>query len=337
MSKLFSPYHIKSLELKNRVVLSPMCQYSVFKEDGIPNEWHYVHYISRAVGGAGLIITEMTDVHPDGRISVHDLGLWDDQQVPAFARIIEQLHHYGAKAGIQIAHAGRKAESPSLDIVGPSAIPFSDRYRTPRALTTDEIKKLVDDFAASTKRALQAGVDTIELHGAHGYLLHQFMSPTSNQRTDEYQEPTRFTKEVIEAVRAVMPSEMPLILRVSAVEYQEGGYSLEDMVGYCQVYKKAGIDLLDVSSGGNAPVLPPHTDPGYQVPFATALKEKTGLPVIAVGRLEDPQLAEATLQTEKADLIAIARGFLRDAYWANTASLALGDDVIVPKQYARGF
>jgi len=336
MATLFEPYTLKGLTVKNRIMMSPMCQYSVWAEDGTPNEWHYVHYISRAVGGVGLIMMEMTDVVPDGRITVRDLGLWDDRQIPAFRRIIDQVHSYGAKIGIQIAHAGRKAESPQLSPEAPSAIPFSDQYRVPRELSRDDIRRLVDAFQAGARRAIEAGVDVLELHGAHGYLIHQFMSPLSNRRQDEYGDPTRFGVEVIEAVRAVMPSSMPLIFRLSATEYHPEGYDFPQLMEMARVFFAHGVDMFDVSSGGNAPIAVKDW-PGYQVRFASELKARLNVPVIAVGRLESPELAESVVARGDADVVAIARGLLRDPYWANRAAEVLGATVQVPKQYFRAF
>lgn len=336
MSMLFSPFQLGDLVLKNRIVMSPMCQYSVWAEDGAPNEWHYVHYISRAVGGVGLVISEMTDVLPDGRITVHDLGIWDDRHIAPFRRIIDQVHQYGAKMGIQIAHAGRKAESPSLTPQAPSAIAFSERYRVPHALTVDEIHRVVDAFAAGARRAIAAGVDTLEIHGAHGYLVHQFMSPLSNRRDDLYGEPTRFGVDVIRAVKAEMPSGMPLLMRLSATEYHPEGYSFSDLVAMARVFRDAGVDMFDISSGGNAPVAP-EVYPGYHVPYAATIRRELEVPVIAVGMLETPSLAESVLQQGQADLVALARGLLRDPYWANSAAMALGGRVQVPHQYYRAF
>lgn len=341
MAQLFTPYSIKDLHLKNRVVMAPMCQYSVTAKDGKPNDWHFVHYTSRAVGGAGLIITEMTDVEPDGRITDYDLGLWSDEQIPAFRHIVDSCHAYGAKVGIQIAHAGRKAEDAPVP-VAPSAIQYpGDRYKMPRALTTDEVKRLIEKFGQTAKRALQAGVDTIELHGAHGYLIHQFQSPLTNQRTDEYgKDLSRFGVEVIQAVKAELPSTMPLLLRISAIEYVAGGYGLDYSIDMAKQYQKAGVDMLHVSSGGEGPIGSagrPGNSPGYQVPLARALKHALTIPIIAVGRLEDAALAEAVIANEDADLVAIARGMLRDPYWALHAATDLKETPDAPKQYARAF
>ncbi|MFC0211617.1 NADH:flavin oxidoreductase/NADH oxidase [Paenibacillus chartarius] len=342
-ASLFSPYRMKGLELRNRVVMAPMCQYSVEAKDGKPNEWHYVHYVSRAVGGTGLIIIEMTDVHPDGRITDFDLGLWSDEQVPAFARIIERVHAHGSKVGIQIAHAGRKAEDAEVP-VAPSAIKFpGDRYRMPRALTTDEVKQMAGWFGDAARRAVQAGVDMIELHGAHGYLIHQFQSALTNQRDDEYgRDLARFGVEVTQAVRKEMPADMPLFFRISAVEYADGGYDIDHAIRLARAYREAGVDVFHVSSGGEGPfgARRPGGHPGYQVPLARAIREALEVPVVAVGRLEEPALAEAVVANGDADLVAVARGMLKDPYWTTHAALALGvkpEDAGIPKQYERGY
>lgn len=336
MASLFDSFQLKGLTSKNRIMMSPMCQYSVWDKDGAPNEWHYVHYISRAVGGVGLVMMEMTDVVPDGRITVYDLGIWEDAQIPAFRRIIDQVHSYGASAGIQLAHAGRKAESPELRPEAPSAIAFSDAYRVPHELTYDEIQRLVQAFAQGARRAIEAGVDTIELHGAHGYLIHQFMSPLSNRRNDGYGEPTRFGVEVIEAVKAVMPSHMPLLMRLSATEYTPEGYSFDDLLKMAQIYRDHGVDMFDVSTGGNA-VVRIHEYPGYQEPYAAQIKADLSVPVISVGRLESYDLAQSVVERGEVDLVAIARGLLRDPYWANSAAFHFEEHVGVPKEYYRAF
>ncbi|QQE76946.1 NADH:flavin oxidoreductase/NADH oxidase [Alicyclobacillus sp. SO9] len=340
MAQLFTPYQIKGLDLRNRVVMAPMCQYSVTARDGKPNDWHYTHYTSRAVGGAGLILIEMTDVEPDGRISDFDLGLWSDEHIPAFQRIIDACHGYGAKVGIQIAHAGRKAEDAAVP-VAPSPIKFpASRYKTPRELSTDEVKEIVGKFSAAARRAVQAGVDTIELHGAHGYLIHQFQSPLTNQRTDVYGEDlARFGVEVIQAVKAEMPKDMPLLIRISAVEYADGGYDISHAIELSKRYQSAGADVIHVSSGGEGKPgkRQPGNYPGYQVPFARAVKDAVNIPVIAVGMLENYQLAESVLGNEDADLIALARGLLQDPYWPIHAAQALGDELPVPRQYGRAF
>jgi NADPH2 dehydrogenase len=341
MANLASPFQCKGLTLKNRVVMPPMCQYSVEAHDGTPTDWHFVHYVSRAVGGTGLIIVEMTDVEPDGRISDRDLGLWSDEQIPAYARIVKEVHKHGAKIGIQIGHAGRKAEDAEVP-VSSSAIRFpSDIYKTPRALTTEEVQQMVVKFAESARRAVEAGVDTIEIHGAHGYLIHQFHSPLTNQRDDQYgRDLALFGVEIIQAIKKVVPADMSLIMRISAVEYVDGGYGLEYSTELCHRYQEAGVDIFHISSGGEGSIGSrgrPGIHSGYQVPLARAIKQALGVPVIAVGKLDDAVLAEATLGNGDADLIAVGRGMLHDPYWAIHAIRELSGDAEVPKQYIPGF
>ncbi len=337
MIHLLQPFHYKGLHLRNRIMMSPMCQYSVWDGDGRPNAWHRTHYISRAVGGTSLVMMEMTDVLPDGRITTRDLGIWDDAQVPAFREIIDQIHSYGAKVGIQIAHAGRKTESAELRPVAPSALRFAQSYRVPHALTTSEVEAVVEAFHHGARRAVAAGADTVELHGAHGYLIHQFLSPMSNHREDRYGDRPQFALEVIEAVRAAIPAQMPLWMRISAVEYDPRGYDLDEMVQMARRFRDAGVDGFDVSSGGNAAALPDRVYPGYQVPYAARIKRDCEVPVIAVGMLEDCRVAEAVLGRGEADLVAIGRGMLADPYWANSSALHLGGSVQVPRQYYRAF
>lgn len=346
MKTIDSPFKVKGLQLKNRIVMAPMCQYSVDKEDGMPNDWHFVHYVSRAIGGTGLIIMEMTGVTPEGRITNQDLGLWDDAQIPAYKRIVSEVHKYGSKIGIQIAHAGRKAED-SIQPVGPStiqgeALSEETKYgglKQPRALTIEEIQQTIEQFKNAARRAVEAGFDTIELHGAHGYLLHQFMSPSINNRNDQYGEDlSKFGVEVIRSVKSIMPEDMPLIMRISAIEYIDGGYGLEHSLRIAEKYKAAGVDMFHVSSGGEGTpgTLKPGNYPGYQVPFARVFKEKFGIPVIAVGMLDNPQVAEATLSNNDADLIAVARGMLNDPYWSLHAIKEVTRNVNPPSQYSRG-
>ncbi|KQX60726.1 NADH:flavin oxidoreductase/NADH oxidase [Paenibacillus sp. Root444D2] len=339
--KLFSSYDLKGLHLSNRIVMAPMCQYSVTAKDGKPNEWHYVHYLSRAIGGTGLIIMEMTGVDPDGRITDLDLGLWSDDHIPAFSRIIDGVHSHNGKIGIQIAHAGRKAEDAAVPIA-PSAIKFpGSAYKMPRALTTEEVQDVVQKFGDAARRAVTAGVDTIELHGAHGYLIHQFQSPLTNKRDDVYgQDLARFGVEVIQAVKKEMPADMPLIFRISAVEYADGGYDMDHAIELSKAYQAAGVDAFHVSSGGEGPAgeRKPGNYPGYQVPFARKIREALNVPVIAVGMLEDPALAESVIGSEDADFIAIARGMLRDPYWATHAAITLRKEPNhIPEQYARAY
>ncbi|QHW32424.1 NADH:flavin oxidoreductase/NADH oxidase [Paenibacillus rhizovicinus] len=344
LNHLHTPYELKSLSLRNRIVMAPMCQYAVDAKDGIPNEWHYVHYVSRAIGGTGLIIMEMTDIEPDGRITDFCLGLWSDDHIPAYRRIVSEVHKHGSKIGIQIAHAGRKAEHAAQP-VGPSDIPFSDAYRKPRALSTEEVRDMVGKYKEAARRAVEAGFDTIELHGAHGYLIHQFHSPLVNNRTDEYgQDRALFGEQVIQAVRSVIPPEMPLLIRVSAIEYADGGYDLAYGVDIFRRYRDAGADMFHVSSGGEAPLgsRRPDFSPGYQVPLARELKQALGVPVIAVGMLDDPALADATVSSGDADLAAVARAMLRDPYWAlhaiqSVTGSAKESEEWIPLQYQRAY
>jgi NADPH2 dehydrogenase len=340
MSKLFEPFTYKGLELKNRVVMPPMCQYSVTKKDGIPNDWHFVHLTSRAIGGAGLIIIEMTNVEARGRISDHCLGIWSDDHIPAFKRIIDECHKHGAKVAIQVAHAGRKAQD-APDLVSCSPIAFNEKFKTPRELTTEEVEEMVIKFREGVERAVKAGVDTIELHGAHGYLIHQFSSEYSNKRTDKYgKDKLLFGEEVIRAAKSVMPEDMPLIIRISAVEYVDGGYGLDYSSEMAKRFQGAGVDMFHISSGGEGPVGAggrPGIHPGYQVPFAERIKKETGLPTIAVGKLDDPLVAESVLGNEQADLVAVGRGMLRNPYWANEASLLLDKKPLTPVQYERAY
>ncbi|WEG14615.1 NADH:flavin oxidoreductase/NADH oxidase [Pullulanibacillus sp. KACC 23026] len=340
MEHLFTPYKIKGLELKNRVVMPPMCQYSVTKKDGIANEWHYLHYVSRAIGGASLIIIEMTDVDPDGRITDYDLGLWNDEQIPALKRIVDACHEQGAKVGIQIAHAGRKAED-AAEPVAPSAIAFDETYKTPRELTIDEIKEIVEKFRLAVRRAVKAGFDTIELHGAHGYLIHEFQSAYTNKRTDDYgKELAKFGKEVIQAAKSEMPEDMPLIFRISGKEYVDGGYGIKESIELARDYQAAGVDLFHVSAGGEGQIAAhgrPGTHAAYQVPLAREIKHTLNVPVIAVGRLDDAVLANAVIGNEDADLVAVGRGMLRNPYWTLEAAAKLNKETNFPAQYKVSF
>ncbi|WP_341280417.1 NADH:flavin oxidoreductase/NADH oxidase [Paenibacillus sp. FSL H8-0537] len=340
MKDLFSTYEFKGMSLKNRIVMPPMCQYSVDKKDGAATDWHYLHYVSRAVGGAGFIMIEMTDVEPDGRISDFDLGLWSDEQIPALKRIVDACHSYGAKVGIQIAHAGRKAEDAEVP-VAPSAIPFDENSKKPRALSTQEVKEMVEKFRGAVQRAVKAGMDAIELHGAHGYLIHQFHSPLTNRREDEYgKDLTQFGREIIQAAKAEMPEDMPLIMRISAKEYVEGGYGMAESIAFAKEYQAAGVDMFDISSGGEGPITAwgrPGTHAAYQVPLAREIRQALDVPVIAVGRLEDPVLANAVIGNEDADLVAVGRGMLRNPYWALEAAAMLKKETTVPTQYTTGF
>lgn len=340
MSNIFEPYKIKGLELKNRIVMPPMCQYSVENKDGIATDWHYIHYVSRAIGGTGLIIIEMTDVEPDGRISDFDLGLWSDDQIAPLKRIIDECHKYGSKVAIQIAHAGRKAEDAEIP-VAPSPIAFDNNYKTPRELSTLEVKDMVEKFRLAVRRAVKAGFDAIEIHGAHGYLIHEFHSPLTNKRSDEYgRDLTKFGREILYAAKSEMPNNMPLIMRISAMEYVDGGYGINEAIEYCREYKKSGVDIFHISSGGEGPIGSggmPGTHAGCQVPLARKIKEALNTPVIAVGKLDSPEVANSVIGNEDADLVAIGRAMLKDPYWALNAAAILNKEINIPKQYERAF
>ncbi len=339
MPGLFDQITLRGETFKNRVMVSPMCQYQA-DQDGFVTNWHKVHYGSLALGGPGLVMVEATAVEPRGRISDHDLGLWDDRHVDGLREIVEFAHQWGAKIGIQLAHAGRKADL-DCEIVAPSAIRFSDRYQVPRELKVEELDDIVVKFREAAERAVRAGFDVVEIHAAHGYLLHQFLSPVSNQRSDNFggtrENRLRFPLKVVQAVRRSVPESMPVFIRVSGSEYAENGYTMDDMVFYCQAFRAAGVDLIDVSSGGNLPIRPPKEYAGYQVPFAEAIRRGAGAPVAAVGMLEDPVLADSVIQEERADMVAIARGFLRDKHWALNAARQLQQPVEAPKPYVRAY
>jgi 2,4-dienoyl-CoA reductase-like NADH-dependent reductase (Old Yellow Enzyme family) len=350
MSKLFSPLTIKNVTLKNRIVVSPMCQYS--SHNGFANDWHLVHYGSRAVGGAGLVITEATAVSPEGRISPDDLGIWKDEHSPGLKRITEFIHLQGSVAGIQLAHAGRKASIASpwngskqvlaanggWQTVAPSAIAFNSSDITPVELDGAGIQKVIADFTAAAIRAITAGFKVIEIHAAHGYLLHEFLSPLSNHRTDNYggsfENRTRLLREVITAVRTVWTAENPLFVRISASEWTEGGWTIEDSVALVSIVKSLEVDLIDCSSGGNVAKVQIPFAPGYQVPFAEAVR-KCGILTGAVGLITTAQQAESILDEGKADVIFLAREFLRNPYFPLQAAQQLGDEIEWSVQYVR--
>jgi 2,4-dienoyl-CoA reductase-like NADH-dependent reductase (Old Yellow Enzyme family) len=350
MSKLFSTLVIKNISLKNRIVMSPMCQYSAI--DGFTNDWHMVHLGSRAVGGAGLIITEATAVSMEGRITPGDLGLWKDEHIHGLSRIVDFIHLHGAISGIQLAHAGRKAScrvpgegGKQLDdkhggwqTVGPGNIPFIAGDKAPVSLNKDGILKMASDFKSAAGRALVAGFKVIEIHSAHGYLLHEFLSPLSNHRTDEYggsfENRIRILLQVIDAVKSEWPVENPLFVRISATDWTEGGWTIEESVKLACILKKMGVDLIDCSSGGNVSNAKIQLSPGYQVPFSEAVR-KTGILTGTVGLITTGKQAEAILQEEKADLVLFARELLRNPYFPLFAAREVGEDVPWPVQYQR--
>lgn len=336
MPSLFSPIRLKDLEIKNRVVMSPMCQYQASNGQGIPENWHFIHYASRAIGGTGLILTEMTNVEARGRITEGCLGLYNKIQRDQFCKIIEECHQYGSKVGIQIAHAGRKSVIKGGDIVAPSPIPFSPTSPVPRELEKSEIESIIEGFGQSASLAVEAGFDTIEIHGAHGYLLHQFMSPASNKRLDEYGDFKKFPLEVIRIVKESIPKDMPLIFRVSAVEYGEGGYTPEEIIALCRLFQEEGVDVFDVSTGGDS-INRPEVYPAYQVKYAELYKKELRVPVISVGMLENPWVAESVLKNEQADMVCIGKGMLRNPYWVKEAAKSLGAELDLPGVYNMAF
>lgn len=351
MSLLFSPLKIKKVTLKNRIVVSPMCEYSSI--DGFANDWHLVHLGSRAVGGAALVITEATAVSPEGRISIADLGIWKDEHIEKLREITSFIHQNGAVAGIQLAHAGRKAsfdvpwenqQQLSLneggwETLAPSAIAFNPTDRTPLALSVDGIDKVIKDFKAAALRSLLAGFSVIEIHAAHGYLLHQFLSPLSNQRTDNYggsfENRIRLLLEIIEAVQEIWPAENPIFVRISATDWCDGGWDLEQSVQLAKILLTKGIDLIDTSSGGLALQQQIPLSPGYQVGFSTAIKKEASILTGAVGLITTAEQAETILQQQEADLIFLARELLRNPYFPLHAAMQLGDEVAWPSQYER--
>ncbi len=352
MGNLFSSITIKGVELKNRITVSPMCQYS--SEDGFANDWHLVHLGGMATGGAGLIITEAAAVSPEGRITYADLGLWKDEHIAKLKQITSFIEQQGCTAGIQLAHAGRKAshdkpwsggkQFPSThengwETVGPSALAFTDGEEAPIALNKAGIEKVKADFRATTLRAVEAGFKVAEIHAAHGYLLHQFYSPLSNQRTDEYggsfENRIRLLLEVTDVVKETWPAEYPLFVRISSTDWTEGGWTIEDSVKLAAVLKEKGVDLIDCSSGGNVPHAKIPSNPGYQVPFAEQVKKETGILTGAVGLITTADQANQIIETGQADLVLLAREMLRDPHFALRAAHELGRTVQWPPQYER--
>ena len=352
MASLFDPLTLRGVTLKNRIGVSPMCQY--WAKDGMPSDWHLVHLGSRAVGGAGLVIAEATAVEARGRITPGCTGIWSESHIEPWARVAKFVHEQGAVAGIQIAHAGRKANTlqpwlrddldtptgdTTWDVVAPSAIPFREGSNMPRALTIDEIKEIQTAFRSAAERALRAGFRFLELHGAHGYLMHSFLSPLSNKRTDLYggsfENRTRFALETTRLVRSVWPAELPLAARLSCSDWVEGGWTIEDSIALAKLLKAEGVDLIDCSSGFNAPGVRYPMGPGWQVPFAERIRREAGIPTAAIGGITDATHAEEIIHNGRADVVLLAREFLRDPYWPFHASLELKrpDAIKLPDPY----
>jgi 2,4-dienoyl-CoA reductase-like NADH-dependent reductase (Old Yellow Enzyme family) len=351
MSHLFTPLDLRGTRLRNRVMVSPMCQYSA--EDGLPQPWHMVHLGGLARGGAGIVVAEATAVAPEGRISPWDTGLWSDDQARAWAPIVDFVRSQGAVAGVQLAHAGNKASTyrpwsgrgsvPEADggwpTVGPSDVGYPG-LAAPRALGAQEIPAVVDAFAAAARRALSAGFDVVEVHAAHGYLIHQFLSPLSNDRTDDYGGDllgrARLLLEVVGAVRAEWPDDQPVLVRISATDWVDGGHSLDDSVVVAGWLRDLGVDLVDVSSGGASPEQEISPEPGYQVPLSARIRAEAGIPTAAVGLITEPWQAEEILAEGWGDVIALGRVLLRDPQWPLRAAHELGDEVTWPPQLRRG-
>ncbi len=352
MAHLFDPLTIRGVDFSNRVFVSPMCEYS--SADGFANDWHFVHLGSRAVGGAGLVFTEATAVTPEGRISPEDLGIWKDDHIDMLARIVRFVHGQGSVAGMQLAHAGRKASTYRpwsgsgvvsvadggwTNVLAPSATAFADDYPQPREMSTDDIAAAIAAFAAAAVRAHAAGFRVIEIHSAHGYLLHEFLSPLSNQRTDRYggsfENRTRFLREVAAAIRQVWPEQLPLFTRISATDWVEGGWDLEQSVELARQLKPLGVDLIDCSSGGNVATARIPIGAGYQTPFAERIRRDANMLTGAVGMITSPVQAEHIVGSGQADAVLVARELLRDPYFPMRAARELGQEITWPAQYLR--
>jgi 2,4-dienoyl-CoA reductase-like NADH-dependent reductase (Old Yellow Enzyme family) len=350
---LFDPLQIRDISFRNRIAVSPMCEYS--SEDGFANDWHMVHLGSRAVGGAGTVLTEAIAVVPEGRISPSDLGIWKDEHIERLTHIVRFLRHHGAVAGTQLAHAGFKASTGApwanhgrsvavadggwRPIYSSTSKPFTPEAIAPEALTAEGIARIIRAFADAARRSLDAGFDLVEIHGAHGYLVHQFLSPLVNTRTDQFggsfDNRTRFLREIVGAVREVWPERLPLWLRISASDWTEGGWTIEDSVSLARQLKPLGVDLIDASSGGIVPSAKIPLGPGYQTPFAQRIRHEAGILTGAVGMITSPEQAQHILATGQADLVLLAREFLRDPYWPLHAAAVLKQPVAWPKQYER--
>ena len=351
MSQLFTPLKLRELNIPNRIFVSPMCQYS--SPNGKPNNWHFVHYGSRAVGGAGMVITEAMAITPDGRISPDDLGIWSSEHAEAYIPIVEFIKAHGSTVGIQLAHAGRKAatEAPwlggkPLDFnnrgwqpLGPSPIPFATGHQTPGEATATDLDKITQQFTEATIHSLAAGFQVVELHAAHGYLLHQFLSPLSNQRNDEFggslENRMRFPLQVAKAVRNAWPDNLPMFVRISATDWVEGGWDLEQSIEFCRRLKELGVDLIDCSSGGLVPDAIIPAGPGFQTPLATEIKNELGIATGTVGLITEAVQAEQIIATGLADAVLLGRKLLHDPYWPLHAAQALGEELPWPAQYER--
>lgn len=356
MPGLFDPLTIKSITLRNRIGMSPMCQYSYV--DGYSNDWQLMHLGARAVGGAGLVIAEATAVEPAGRITPHDVGIWDDAHIEPLKRVTSIIRSQGAVAGIQIAHAGRKAcvgrpwheewgkpitkkDSRWWPAIAPSSIPFSAEHQTPHEMSIADIRNIQKSFVAAAKRSLEAGFEWLELHAAHGYLIHEFNSPYSNHRTDAYggifENRIRFLLETLEGIQTVWPDDLPLTVRISGTDWIDDGWKVDDSVALAKILKQKGVDLIDCSSGGNVADAKLPFGPGYQVPISEAVRNGANIATATVGLITSPQHADAIIRNERADIVLLGREFLRNAYWPLLAAKELGVELNPPPQYLRAF
>ena len=336
---LFKPFHLKGLETKNRIVMVPMCMYMA-ESDGKATQWHQIHYGTRAFGGCGLIIQEATAVEEKGRLSDNDLGIWSDDQIEDLTKLVNTVHSMGSKIAIQIAHGGRKSWAGGEQIVAPSEIAFAEGDAIPKALTTSEVMEVVERFRLGVRRAVLAGYDAIELHGAHGYLIHQFLSPYTNKRKDafggSFENRISFALKVISAAKGEMPENMPLFIRISANEFLEKGYTPEEMLEMTKEFKKAGVDLINVSTGGASPA-PVASFPGYQIPYAENIRRAADIPVIGCGLLTTGAIAEEAVRNGRVDFVGIGRALLSDPYWALTAAKELSIAGVIPEPYRGGY
>ncbi|NMG17930.1 NADH:flavin oxidoreductase/NADH oxidase [Brasilonema bromeliae] len=354
MTDLFTPLTIGAVTFRNRIAVSPMCQYS--STDGYANDWHLIHLASRAVGGAGLVFTEAAAIEPRGRISPQDLGIWLDEHIEPLAKIVRAIHNFGAIAGIQLAHAGRKASTAPpweggqvLDtsnggwhpVLSSSAIPFSENHPIPEALNTEGIQQIINDFVQAAQRSQEAGFKVIEIHAAHGYLLHQFLSPLSNKRNDEYggsfENRTRLLREVVQAVREILPSDYPLWVRISATDWVENGWDIEQSIALAEKLNSLGVDLIDTSSGGSVPNAKIPFGAGYQTEFAARIRHEANILTGAVGLITSPEQADQIIRTGQADIVLIGREMLRNPYWALSAAKKLRQEKFSPVQYERAW
>ena len=352
MAHLFEPLTVRGISFPNRVFVSPMCEYS--STDGFANDWHFVHLGTRAVGGAGLVFTEATAVTPEGRISPEDLGIWKDDHIEMLSRIVRFIHEHGSVSGMQLAHAGRKASTYRpwsgngaiaesvggwKNVLAPSAVAFADNYPQPVEMSTRDIASTVDAFAAAAKRALTAGFRVIEIHAAHGYLIHEFLSPLSNQRSDDYggsfENRTRMLREIAQAIRRIWPEDRPLFTRISVTDWTAGGWDIEQSIELARRLAPLGVDVIDCSSGGNVAAAKIPIGPGYQTPFAERIRREAGILTATVGMITTPIQAEHIVHTGQADAVLLARELLRDPYFPLRAARELGQEIAWPAQYLR--